>query len=112
MYSSKFFELIRRNMHVWFNVFTSIFPCLTGSSQHVYPRSSQCWLSMMVFDTVLRPAATRGVRWGVFKEKMVMHMVVVTLALRVFKKKLIFFTFYQKVFNKLLSTQNYLFVYF
>uniref|UniRef100_A0A251TLU1 Uncharacterized protein n=1 Tax=Helianthus annuus TaxID=4232 RepID=A0A251TLU1_HELAN len=38
-----------------------------------------------------------------------MHMVVVTLALGVFQKKLIFFTFHPKVFHKLLLTQNYLF---
>ncbi|KAJ0603670.1 hypothetical protein HanHA300_Chr02g0040891 [Helianthus annuus] len=51
------------------------------------------------------PVATRGC---FLKEKMVMHMVVVTLSLRVFKK-IDFFTFHSKVFHKLLLTQNYLF---
>ncbi|KAJ0870970.1 hypothetical protein HanRHA438_Chr11g0506841 [Helianthus annuus] len=48
MFCFKFCKLIRRNVHVWFNVFTSIFPCLTGSSQHTNPRSSQCWWSITV----------------------------------------------------------------
>ena len=69
-------------------------------------------VTLVLFDTVLRPAATRDVLWGFFKEKIVMHMVVVTLALGVFQKKkknLFFFTFHPKVFYKLLLTQNYLF---
>ncbi|MFS7959384.1 hypothetical protein Hanom_Chr08g00690441 [Helianthus anomalus] len=69
-------------------------------------------VTLVLFDTVLRPGATRGVFWGVFKEKMIMHMVVVTLALGVFQKNVFFFTFHLKVFHKLLLTQNYLFFYF
>ena len=69
-------------------------------------------VTLVLFDIVLHPAATRGVLWGFFKEKIVMHMVVVTLALGVLQKKNDFFTFHQKVFHKLLLTQNYLFFYF
>ena len=53
-------------------------------------------VTLVLFDTVLRPAATRGVLWGFFKEKIVMHMVVVTLALGVFQKKFDFFYFSPK----------------
>ncbi|MFS7969454.1 hypothetical protein Hanom_Chr09g00809351 [Helianthus anomalus] len=48
---------------------------------------------------------------GFFKGKMVMHMVVVTLALGFFQKN-DFFTFHPKVFHKLLLTKTICFFFY